>query len=76
LLAVLLAVGFLLLTPASGAHVEAAFVVDSTGDDVDAKYCDGVCATATDACMLRTAIQESNCHPGPDTMLPAPPAKA
>lgn len=68
LLAMLLAVGFLGLTPASGAHAEGAFVVNSTGDDVDAKYGDGVCATAMDTCTLRAAITESNYHTGPDTV--------
>ena len=44
----------------------ATFVVDSTDDAVDANPGDGVCATATNVCTLRAAIQEANALPGAD----------
>ena len=50
----------------------AAFTVDSTDDAVDAAPGDGVCATATDSCTLRAAIQETNELEGPDTITLSP----
>jgi CSLREA domain-containing protein len=50
----------------------ATFTVNSTADAVDARPGDGICATATGACTLRAAIQETNALPGADTvMVPA-----
>ena len=50
----------------------ATFVVDTTADEPDAATSDGLCATASGACSLRAAIQQSNSEPGPDTVqLPA-----
>jgi len=64
----LLMSGGVLLALTGDARAEVNFVVDSTGDDVDANYGDGVCATGMNACTLRAAITESNYHPGPDTI--------
>ena len=48
------------------------FTVNSFIDAVDANPGDGVCATATNQCTLRAAIQESNALSGLDTInLPA-----
>jgi CSLREA domain-containing protein len=47
----------------------ATFTVNSTIDAVDAKPGDGVCATATGACTLRAAIQETNALAGADTVI-------
>ena len=44
----------------------AAFTVDSIVDAVDANPGDGFCATASSACTLRAAIQETNALPGAD----------
>ncbi|QIN84367.1 hypothetical protein GBA63_18260 [Rubrobacter tropicus] len=44
------------------------FTVSSTGDGVDADVGDGTCAAADGGCTLRAAIQETNLHPGPDTI--------
>ena len=44
------------------------FHVDSTSDAVDAVIGDGLCATATDECTLRAAIQEANAAPGADVV--------
>ena len=46
----------------------AEFTVNSTVDDVDFILGDGVCATATDQCTLRAAIQETNALNGADTI--------
>jgi len=46
----------------------ATFNVDSTADAVDANIGNGVCATETNACTLRAAIQEANASPGTDTI--------
>ena len=40
------------------------FVVDSTGDELDASLSDNVCATATGTCTLRAAIQQANATTG------------
>src|SRR5687768_13077564 len=48
------------------------FVVNSTVDSVDALPGNMVCATASGACTLRAAIQESNAMAGDNTIeLPA-----
>lgn len=48
------------------------FTVDSTSDAVDINPGDGVCATATGACTLRAAVQESNVLAGANLIhLPA-----
>ncbi len=44
----------------------AAFVVNSTGDTVDAAPGNGVCDDGTGACTLRAALQEANASPGAD----------
>ena len=50
----------------------ATFTVDSTDDDIDVNPGDGVCNTATGACTLRAAIEESNALLGNDQInLPA-----
>lgn len=43
------------------------FTVNTTGDGDDANR-DGVCATSSNNCSLRAAIQEANYHAGPDTI--------
>src|SRR5438093_12083577 len=47
----------------------ATFTVDTTADVVDALAGDGICATATGACSLRAAVQESRSLLGPDTII-------
>src|SRR5437867_4507102 len=47
----------------------ATFTVDTTADVVDALAGDGICATATGACSLRAAVQESRALPGGDTII-------
>lgn len=50
----------------------AAFTVNSTADAVDVAPGNGVCATVTNACTLRAAIQEANALAGDDIIsLPA-----
>src|SRR5215813_14882070 len=52
-----------------GARAQAAtFTVNSTLDAVDAHPGDGVCATVTNVCTLRAAIQETNALAGADTI--------
>src|SRR5262249_39929455 len=65
-------IGVILYTGAClGARAQAApFTVNSTADAVDAHPGDGVCATPTNPCTLRAAIQETNALAGPD---PTPP---
>jgi hypothetical protein len=43
-----------------------AFVVNSTGDEVDVSTADNVCRTAVGSCTLRAALQQSNATPGPN----------
>src|SRR6185369_4585868 len=38
----------------------AAFLVDSTVDDVDANLADNLCQTASNTCTLRAAVQQAN----------------
>ena len=44
------------------------FTVNSTGDGADANAGDGTCATSEGVCTLRAAIEETNLHPGADTI--------
>jgi CSLREA domain-containing protein len=49
-----------------------AFTINSTADAIDAHPGDGICATNSNVCTLRAAIQEANARPGSDTIvLPA-----
>jgi uncharacterized repeat protein (TIGR01451 family)/CSLREA domain-containing protein len=61
------------VVPATSSHAQfpgPAFVVDSTGDQPDFSPGDGSCSTSPifPTCTLRAAIQESNFHPGTDTI--------
>ncbi len=53
---------------APGAVEAATFTVTSLLDQTDVLRGDGICATASDTCTLRAAIQEANAFPGPDTI--------
>jgi titin len=44
------------------------FIVNESGDAGDANPGDGACATASDVCTLRAAIQEANAHSGSDVI--------
>jgi CSLREA domain-containing protein len=44
----------------------ATFTVDSGADAVDANPGDGACASASNGCTLRAAVQEANAHPDAD----------
>src|SRR4051794_20414635 len=44
----------------------ATFTVDSTADAVDANPGDGACASLSNGCTLRAAVQEANAHPDAD----------
>lgn len=44
------------------------FVVNSTLDEEDLDKADLICLTASGACTLRAAIQQSNAYPGPATI--------
>lgn len=44
------------------------FAVNNPGDAGDSHPGDGICATATNVCTLRAAIEEANAHPGVDTI--------
>ena len=48
----------------TSAAVGVAFTVDSAADSSDMNVGNGICATATGACTLRAAIQESNASVG------------
>ena len=45
------------------------FVVNSTLDESDAKWGNGVCLTASGVCTLRAAIAEANAQPGANAIL-------
>ncbi|NQV15850.1 CSLREA domain-containing protein [bacterium] len=54
---------------------QAVFTVNSTGDDGDVNWGDGICDDGTGDCTLRAAIEEANMHPGYDKIvfeLPGP----
>ncbi len=57
---------------ADAAAVQAAagqtFTVNSTADDPDGNFSNGICATASGACTLRAAIAEANAQLGPNTV--------
>ena len=61
----------MLMSPSSSSAET--FVVNDTRDVADAQ-CDGVCATSDGKCTLRAAVQEANCHPGPDVISLVPDA--
>lgn len=46
----------------------ASFSVNNTGDAGDANAGDGICATATNVCTLRAAVQEANALPSNDNI--------
>lgn len=46
--------------------VASTFMVDSAADSVDASPGDGTCASTSDGCTLRAAVQEANALAGPD----------
>jgi hypothetical protein len=52
----------------AGVATAATFMVDSQLDAVDATPGDGLCATASNACTLRAAVQEANALAGPDVV--------
>ena len=45
------------------------YTVNSTGNEADVAPGDGVCLTSVNTCTLRAALEETNAHPGPDTIL-------
>jgi hypothetical protein len=51
-------------SPEKGEASVLPYVVDSPDDAIDAIPGDGACATASGACTLRAAVQESNALPG------------
>jgi hypothetical protein len=53
----------LLITAASQIHA-----VDSTDDDSDATVADGICATISESCTLRAAIEQANAAGGTDAI--------
>lgn len=46
----------------------ATFTVNDTGDASDANTADGVCATSTNVCTLRAAVQQANATASDDTI--------
>ena len=48
--------------------VNAAFVVNDSGDASDAVWGDGICLTGNGRCTLRAALEEANISAGPDTI--------
>jgi CSLREA domain-containing protein len=56
----------ILLALMAAPALAAPFAVTSTADAVDAAPGDGLCASASDACTLRAAIQEANALAGAD----------
>lgn len=59
----------LVVVPAASSARADTFTVNHTGDSVDASQGDGVCASASNTCTLRAAIQESNALSGKDTIV-------
>ena len=69
LLVSFLTAGWFFFSLAAPGAVEAAtFTVTSMLDQTDVLPGNGVCATASNTCTLRAAIQEANAFPGPDTI--------
>lgn len=67
----MLALIWLMSTKATIVHAST-FAVNSTADAVDVNPGNGVCATSTNVCTLRAAIQETNALAGDDVItLPA-----
>jgi len=56
------------LAPFPSTSLAASFIVNSELDQVDAVPGDGVCATASEACTLRAAIQEANALAGEESI--------
>ena len=48
--------------------IAANFIVDTSIDEVDVSSGDGVCASFSGECTLRTAVMEANALTGPDTV--------
>ena len=46
----------------------ATFTVNNSGDAGDANTADGICATSTNVCTLRAAVQQANATAGNDTI--------
>jgi CSLREA domain-containing protein len=60
----------LAMTFICGSAAQAAtFVATPAADAPDATPGDGMCATATDVCTLRAAVQEANALDGPDSIM-------
>lgn len=53
---------------AAAAAAGTTFLVNSTGDQWDAKTGDGICRTSANTCTLRAAIQEANGQAGANTI--------
>ena len=66
-LALLVAVLIGLVLAAGPAHA-ATFTVNSTGDAQDVNNGEGICATVSEECTLRAAIEEANANKGKDTI--------
>ncbi len=52
----------------SGRNSEIVYTVNSTSDDADSQYGDGLCLTSSGECTLRAAISESNAQPGKNSI--------
>lgn len=57
---------YLCLIVIGSAHAQRVFVVNSTSDEADMNYGDGVCETDEGECTLRAAIEEANSFPNGD----------
>lgn len=57
-----------LLLAAEPAHAATTFTVNSTSDAQDVNNGEGICATVSDECTLRAAIEEANASKGKDTI--------
>jgi CSLREA domain-containing protein len=60
------AAALLLVALQVSAGASTVFVVDSTVDAPDVNPGDSVCASATNGCTLRAAVEEANATPGAD----------
>ena len=59
------AIGVVLAGGLSACQVTTNYQVSSTTDAPDAAVGDGTCASVSDGCTLRAAVQEANAHAGP-----------
>src|SRR6476619_2903506 len=59
------AIGVVLAGGLSACQVTTSYQVTSTTDAPDAAIGDGTCASASDGCTLRAAVQEADAHSGP-----------